>query len=212
MKNFALLFFLLILLLISYASVFAQNERQPEFFAGYSFESVNPGVSSSDFTATTTTLDNRFKTNGLNLSAADYFTKRLGVAADFSAHFNSRADTFGSTAGQSKFSLYNITGGPQLRFPSSGKITPFAHALAGMARRNLTETFTDGTTNLTDHNTSFTMNLGGGVDYRLSNRFAWRIAQFDYNPIFLRSRTLNSVTFPSRTLNGFRFSTGIVIK
>ncbi len=212
MKNFALLFFLLIILLISYAPVLAQNDKKPEFFAGYSFESVNTGISSSDFTSTTTSLDNRFRVNGLNLSAADYFTNRLGVAADFSAHFNSRSDTFGSTASQSKFSLYNITGGPQLRFPSSSKLTPFAHAFAGIARRNLTETFTGGTANFTDHNTSFTMNLGGGVDYKLNGRFAWRIAQFDYNPIFLRNRTLNTVTFPSRTLNGFRFSTGIVIK
>ena len=209
MKTFALL---IIVLFVSYASVFAQSDKKPEFFAGYSFESVNTGVSSSDLTATTTSLDNRFKANGLNLSAADYFTKRLGVAADFSANFNSRTDTFGTTVGQSKFSLYNVTGGPQLRFPSGGKMTPFAHALVGLARRNLTETFTDGTTNFTDHNNSFAMNLGGGVDYQLSNRFAWRVAQFDYNPIFLRSRTLNSMTFPSRTLNGFRFSTGIVIK
>jgi opacity protein-like surface antigen len=200
------------MLLINYVSVSAQNEKKPEFFAGYLFESVNSGISSSDFTATTTSLDNRFKANGLNLSAADYFTKRLGVAADFSAHFNTRNDTFGSTAGQSKFSLYNITGGPQLRFPSNSKLTPFAHALAGIARRNLTETFTGGTADFTDSNTSFTMNLGGGVDYKLNSRFAWRIAQFDYNPIFLRSRTLNSVIFPNRTLNGFRFSTGIVIK
>src|SRR5258706_13159839 len=114
MKNLALLIAFLIILL-TYASVLAQNEKKPEFFAGYSFESVNTGIRSSDFTATTS-LDNRFKTNGLNLSAADYFTKRLGVVADFSAQFNTRSDTFGSTASQSKFSLFNITGGPQLRF------------------------------------------------------------------------------------------------
>jgi opacity protein-like surface antigen len=211
MKSFALLIALLIILL-TYASVLAQNEKKPEFFAGYSYESVNTGISSSDFTATTTTLDNRFKLNGLNVSAADYFTKRLGLVADFSAHFNSRTDTFGTTASQSKFSLYNVTGGPQLRFPSSSKFTPFAHVLAGIARRNLTETLTNTTANFTDHNTNFALNLGGGVDYKLNDRFAWRIGQVDYNPIFLRSRTINSIIFPSRTLNGFRFSTGIVIK
>jgi opacity protein-like surface antigen len=209
MKILALL---IIVIFSSCALASAQSDKKPEFFAGYSFESVNTGISSNDFTATTTSLDNRFKANGLNLSVADYFTKRLGVAADFSANFNGRTDTFGSTDGQSKFSLYNITGGPQLRFASSSKVTPFAHAFVGLARRNLTETFTGGTANFTDQNTSFAMNLGGGIDYKLSNRFAWRIAQFDYNPIFLRSRTLNTVTFPSRTLNGFRFSTGIVIK
>jgi hypothetical protein len=86
------------------------------------------------------------------------------------------------------------------------------HVLAGIARRKLTETFTDGTNTFTDSNTSFAMNLGGGVDYRLNKRFAWRLIQFDYNPIFLRGRTINTEAFPSRTLNGFRFSTGIVIK
>src|SRR3979490_411316 len=97
MKTLALLIALLNILL-TYVSVLGQNEKKPEFFAGYSFESVNTGISSRDITATTTSLDNRFKLNGLNLSAADYFTKRLGVAADFSANFNSRTDTFGSTA------------------------------------------------------------------------------------------------------------------
>jgi opacity protein-like surface antigen len=211
MKHFALLFALVVLLL-TYASVVAQDEKKPEFFAGYSFESVNTGVSSSDFTATTTSLDSRFKLNGLNLSATGYLTKRLGFTADFSAHFNSRNETFGGTAAESKFSLYNITGGPQLRFPSTSNFTPYVHVLAGIARRNLTETFTDTTANFTDQNNSFTMNLGGGVDYKLNDRFAWRIAQLDYNPIFLRGRTFDTVTFPNRTLNGFRFSTGIVIK
>ena len=209
MKRFTLL---TIVLISSYASVSSQTEKKPEFFAGYSYESVDTGLSSSDFTSTTTSLDNRFKVNGFHLSAADYFTRRFGVTADFSAHFNSRSDTFGSTATQSKFSLYNITGGPQLRFPSTSKLTPFVHALAGVARRNLTETLSDGTSNFIDRNTSFTMNFGGGVDYKLNGRFAWRIVQFDYNPIFLRSRTVNSVLFPDRTLNGFRFSTGILIR
>jgi hypothetical protein len=209
MKRLALL---TIALFSSYALVSAQTEKKPEFFAGYSYESLDTGIKSTDFTTTTTSFDNRFKLNGFNFSAADYFTKRLGVAADFSAHFDSRADSFGTTTTNSKISLYNITGGPQLRFPTTSKFTPFGQVLAGVARRNLTETPTAGTVLFTDNNTSFTMIFGGGVDYRLNKRFAWRIAQFDYNPTFLRSRIFNSVTFPDRTLNGFRFSTGIVIK
>jgi opacity protein-like surface antigen len=205
--------FFAVILFPSYATVIAQTEKKPEFFAGYSFESVDTGIRSSDFISTTTSLDNRFKVNGLNASAAGYFTKRFGVAAEFSAHFNTRADNIGASASTSKFSLYNITGGPQFRFPNTSRLTPFVHAMAGIARRNLSETLTGGgTTTFTDNNTSFAMNFGGGADYKLSDRFSWRVAQFDYNPIFLRSRTFNSVTFSDRTLNGFRFSTGIVIK
>jgi opacity protein-like surface antigen len=208
MKRLALL---AIVITAGYASAVAQTEKKPEFFAGYSFETVDTGVNSTDL-STTTSLDNRFKANGFNLAAADYFTKRFGVAADFSAHFNSRTDMFGATTGQSKFSLYNITGGPQVRFPTTSRFTPFAQALAGVARRNLTETIAATATSFTDSKTSFTLNLGGGLDYKLSNRFAWRIFQFDYNPIFLRGRTVNSIAFSDRTLKGFRFSTGIVIK
>jgi hypothetical protein len=209
MKRLALL---AIILTSSFASAFAQNEKKPEFFAGYSYESVDTGIKSTDFTTTTTSLDSRFKLNGFHFSAADYFTRRFGIAADFSAHFDNRTDSFGATTGQTKFSLYNITGGPQIRFPNASRFTPFAQALAGVARRNFTETTASTTTSYTDNNTSFAMNFGGGADYRLNSRFAWRIFQFDYNPVFLQSRTVNTIAFPKRTLNGFRFSTGIVIK
>src|SRR5258706_3435390 len=152
MKNFALL---IITLISSSAVAVAQNDKKPEFFAGYSFESINTGVSSGDLSATTTSLDNRFKANGLNLSASDYFSKRLGVTADFSAHFNSRSDTFGSTAGQSKFSLYNITGGPQLRFLSRSKLSRSTRWLAGLARGKLKGKFSDRATNFNGHNNIF---------------------------------------------------------
>ena len=208
MKKFALL---IAVLLSSLASSLGQNEKKPEFFAGYSFESVDTGVNSTDV-GTTTSLDNRFKANGFQLSATSYFTKRFGLTADFSGYFNSLTDFFGTTTGQSKFSLYNITGGPQIRFASASRFTPFAQVLAGIARRNFSETIPSTSTSFTDNKTSFALNLGGGMDYKFSNRFAWRIVQFDYNPIFLKSRTIDSIAIPDRTLNGFRFSTGIVIK
>jgi hypothetical protein len=201
--------FVVLTVLSSLALSFAQTEEKPEFFAGYSFESINTGVTSTDLGANTT-LDNRFKANGINASATGYFSERFGITGDFSAHFNNRSDVFGTTAGQTKSRLYNITGGPQVRFPSASRLTPFVQALAGISRRDITETFA--ATSFTDNKSSFALNLGGGADYKLSNRFAWRIVQFDYNPIFLRNRTVNSIAIPDHTLNGFRFSTGIVIK
>jgi opacity protein-like surface antigen len=199
------------IVLCSFALTFAQNEKKGEFFGGYSFETVDSGITSTDLNATTT-LDNRFKTNGFDLAGTGYLTKRLGITADFSGNYNTRNDTFGTTTGQSKLSLYNFTAGPQLRFPSHSKFTPFVQGLAGFARRNLSETIAATSTTFSDNKTSFALNLGGGVDYKLSNRFAWRIFQADYNPIFLRARTVNTTAIPNHTLNGFRFSTGIVIK
>ena len=200
-----------LVVLSSFASALAQDEKKPEFFGGYSFESIDSGINSTDV-GTTTSLNNRFKANGFQISGTGYLTKRFGITADFSGHFNNRTDFFDATPGRSKLSLYNITGGPQFRFRTTGRFTPFAQALAGVARRNFTETIDSISTSYIDNTTSFALNLGGGVDYKLSDRFGWRIVQFDYNPIFLRSRTVNSLAIADRTLNGFRFSTGIVIK
>jgi hypothetical protein len=34
----------------------------------------------------------------------------------------------------------------------------------------------------------------------------------DYNPVFLKARTIAGVNFPERTANGMRISVGLVIK
>ena len=209
MKRFALSIFCAGLLFTGASSTFAQSDKKPEFFGGYSFENVDSGITSTDL-GTTTTLDNRFNANGINLAVTGYLTRRFGITGDFSGQWKTRDDVIGTSSAQSKFALYNITGGPQFRFMSSSRVTPFVHALAGVARRNLTETVAG--TPFSDDKTSFALNLGGGVDYRLSKRFAWRLFQLDYNPIFLQQRTVNLIDVPSHTLNGFRFSTGIVIK
>jgi len=198
-----------IIILLSVISSSAQDEKKPEFFGGYSLENFSSGITSNDL-GTTTTLDNRFNANGFHLAGTGFLTKRLGLTADFSAHFDTRHDLFGSTTGQSKVSLYNLTGGPQFRFLNSSRFTPFVEGLAGIARRNLSETF--GATSFTDNPTSFALNLGGGIDYRINDRFAVRVLQLDYNPIFARARTVNATAIPDRTITGFRFSTGIVIR
>ena len=91
MKRLVVLIFFL---LSSCASVWAQSSSKGELFAGYSFESINSGISSTN-AGTTTSLDNQFKLNGFNASAASYFRKHFGIAGDFSAHFDNRNDTLG---------------------------------------------------------------------------------------------------------------------
>jgi len=207
--------FLAMVVFSSVALANAQADNKPEFFAGYSYEDVNSGITNSDIGATgitQTSLVNRFHLNGLNLSGTAYFKKRWGLVGDFSAHFDKRNDFFDTTTTGSKFTLYNLTAGPQYRLSSASRFTPFTHALFGIAHRNLTETLSSGTNYFTDSHTDFAMNLGGGLDYKLNDRFALRLFQFDYNPIFLRNRTINSTAFPAETLNGIRFSAGIVIK
>ncbi len=196
----------------------AQEKSRPEFFVGYSHENIDSGIKSTDFAGTgipKTTLENRFKLNGFNVSATGYLTRRFGLTGDFSAGFKSRTEDFGIARARSKFSVYNFTAGPQVKFFNSGRVTPFAHALIGVSRRSLKLDAIAGATSITsatDSTTSFTMNLGGGLDVRLNDRFDLRLFQIDYNPVFLKERIVDGVNFPSRTANGVRLSVGFVIK
>ena len=213
--------FLAIITTVCASLTFAQDKPKPEFFGGYSYEGLNSGIASSDLAGlgiTQTSLDNRFNLNGFNLSGTGYLTRRFGITGDFSAAFRSRTDNFDLVSTNSSFALYDITGGPQFKFTNKTRATPFVHALFGVAHRRLREEIANNSTTVsslvstTDSSTDFTMNLGGGLDYRLNNRFDLRAIQVDYNPIFLRSRTVEDINFPSRTLNGLRISVGIVFK
>jgi opacity protein-like surface antigen len=197
----------------------AQDRPRPEFFAGYSFENIDSGIKSADFAGTaipSTSLEQRYRLNGFNLSGTGYLTKRFGLTGDFSAGFERRIDNFGILQTRAKFSIYNITAGPQVKFFSNRRATPFVHALFGVARRSLKETVDVAVatpiTFAEDSTTSFAMNLGGGIDVRLNDRVDIRVIQVDYNPIFLKSRIIENVNFPGRTAQGVRFSIGLVIK
>ncbi|HEY3026569.1 MAG TPA: outer membrane beta-barrel protein [Pyrinomonadaceae bacterium] len=210
---------LVALIAIPVAISHAQDRPRPEFFVGYSYENIDSGIKSTDFAGTgipRTTLEKRFKLNGFNISGTGYLTKRVGLTGDFSAGFKQRTEDFGIAQARSSFSLYNFTGGPQVKFFSARRVTPFAHALFGISRRKLNEeAIGSGVTSITsatDSTTNFTMNLGGGLDVRLNNRFDLRLIQVDYNPVFLKARTIAGVNFPGRTANGLRISVGLVIK
>jgi opacity protein-like surface antigen len=88
------------------------------------------------------------------------------------------------------------------------KFAPFVHVLLGGARLNLTTTlslplpgFVALPRKSSSSNLTFALALGGGVDYKFRDRWAWRV-QTDY---------LQSGFF-SRTLDSFRLSTGIVFR
>lgn len=210
--------FLIAVVAIQASITVAQDRARPELFVGYSYENIDSGLKSTDFAGTgipRTTLENRFKLNGFNVSGTGYLTKRFGLTGDFSAGFKTRTEDFGIAQARSRFSLYNFTGGPQVKFFGVHRVTPFAHALFGVSRRNLNLAAIAGATSITaatDSTTNLTMNLGGGLDVRLSERLDFRLVQVDYNPVFLKERTIEGVNFPGRTANGLRISIGLVIK
>lgn len=94
--------------------------------------------------------------------------------------------------------VLNFLAGPQVRFPNQTRATPFLRARFGVANtrfnvssstqpaggENVTSTFS---TSATD----FAMALGGGPDVRVGERVALRVFQIDYNPVFLRDRSIS---------------------
>src|SRR5512135_897075 len=103
----------LLFLLVSVVAV--AQEDKAEVFGGYQYTRLNTGVSGVD----------SINLNGWNASVSGYFTKNLGISADFSG-------AYGSPFGVST-KMYPFMFGPIVHLPNSSKITPFAHALFGAA-------------------------------------------------------------------------------
>jgi opacity protein-like surface antigen len=91
--------------------------------------------------------------------------------------------------------------GPRVSYRSYRRITPFGEALFGVAHAGAS--IAGGS--LGSQN-AFAMTLGGGVDYRLTNRFSIRPLQVDY----LLTRFPEG-TGSNQTQNNLRASTGILI-
>jgi hypothetical protein len=166
----------LLFLLVSVVAV--AQEDKAEVFGGYQYTRLNTGVSGVD----------SINLNGWNASVSGYFTKNLGISADFSG-------AYGSPFGVST-KMYPFMFGPIVHLPNSSKITPFAHALFGGAH------LTASASGVSAGETDFAWAAGGGLDAHLNSRYSVRLAQFD----FLQTR------FGGDNQNNFRYSAGILIK
>ena len=166
----------LLFLLVSVVAV--AQEDKAEVFGGYQYTRLNTGVSGVD----------SINLNGWNASVSGYFTKNLGISADFSG-------AYGSPFGVST-RMYPFMFGPIVHLPNSSKITPFAHALFGAAH------LTASASGVSAGETDFAWAAGGGLDAHLNSRYSVRLAQFD----FLQTR------FGGDNQNNFRYSAGILIK
>ena len=195
------------------ASVLGQSSgddyKKVEFFAGYSNGQVDTGVDSGN-----SALDffrDRENFNGLNVSGVYNVSRFIGIKGDVSGTYNSNrfSGTFPSPnggvtiSGKNTNSLYNFVGGIQIKDNSNeGRIKPFAHAMAGLGHfrtkvGDFTCTGADCPTFLpTDEmfsDNGFSGVIGGGIDFRVNNRFQIRAIQVDWNPIRVDGGTLNNL-------------------
>jgi opacity protein-like surface antigen len=205
------LFFVMGLCTVLSVAVRAQEFPKAEVFGGYSYDNFGPVISGAG----------RTNLNGWNGSLSVNVNRWFGLVSDFSGHYGSSSATLPllfppipcpapgcpiiTISENDKY--HNFLFGPQFSLRAK-KVTPFIHALFGGSRlsRSGTETITaplptpPSTLNFSTSTTNFAFAGGGGVDYKFSERFAWRV-QADYLEIGI----------PNRTLNNVRVSTGLVI-
>jgi hypothetical protein len=178
---------LLAVFALSAVSAFAQESApKVDVFAGYSYLQANPGVTGVD----------SFHLHGGSASAAYNFTSSLGAVADFGGYDK------GNILGTGRDGrLYTYLFGPRFSYRHYRKITPFGQVLLGSAHANANAFGTAGSQN------AFAMTAGGGLDYKLFDRFWIRPVQAEYLLTRFREGTLGA-----RNENNVRLSTGFVFR
>jgi opacity protein-like surface antigen len=166
----------------------------------------------------------RSNLNGWTAEAQYNLPAWVGLLVDVSGYSGVpfTATTATGSAGLPRESRYSFLIGPALTYRNKTRFTPYLHALFGLERAHLNAStlanssppFTSIDTTFTD----FTAALGGGVDYRISRRFALRLGQLDWYHTSLNMNKFFGNAFTSPEFEGlsthqknWRFSAGVVI-
>jgi opacity protein-like surface antigen len=213
-------------------------DRRPEIFVGYSNLQAE-GIPSQERNQTNSFDDEVFGEraglHGVNAEITGYVTPRFGLTGDFSYNQRSRSFTGtgsgtaggAATTGEIDTRVFQFMGGPSVRFPNETRVTPFLRSLFGVANTRFEveqrQQLAAGTatSSFNTSSTDFAMALGGGMDVRVSERFAVRALQVDYNPVFLRDRSISVLgasgaiqpqTLEGQRMDNIRLSFGVVFK
>ena len=200
----------LLLLLSGYTIAQNDDHKSGELFIGYSNGQIDTGLGDIDDDLGLD-LGDRETFHGFEISGVYNVSRYFGLKADVSGTYSNRGFSFtvpapgggtGSVAFETKSSLYNFLGGVQVKDNSrSGRLKPFAHALAGAAHSRVKlsglgcSVGIDCTQFEGGSETNFAAAFGGGVDVRLSRRVQLRLIQVDYNPIWFDGGVQNNIRF-----------------
>jgi hypothetical protein len=176
----------LLAMLLVWLSVSVQAQETPklELFGGYSYlraDDVSAGANMHGWNGSVTG-----NTNGW-----------FGVTIDFSGHYR-KIDDLPETRAQ--VNTYLMAVGPRFSYRSGGRVTPFAHLLAGVGRSGYQAETIAGRFDGVHY--SYLLVAGGGVDLKLGDRLAYRLIQSDYVLTHFAGRFEHQV----------RLSTGLVLR
>jgi hypothetical protein len=185
-----------------------------EAFAGFAAVETNDHTFQFADISPVGHLDFDEKGKGFEAAVVGNVSRYLGIMGDFSAHFSSNefAVPFTSSsstttqAGSINPRLFNFLVGPEFKVRNRSRLTPFVHALFGVAHSSARFQTTGPVINFsrTDAETGFAMAFGGGGDVRIARRFSIR-GMLTYQQAFLGSNDL-----PRQRVSALGWSSGVV--
>src|SRR5262245_19644878 len=131
-------------------------------------------------------LNNIIHFHGVELSGSFNFSRYVGAQFDFSLHRRSEDLAEFGLAGDAEVNIQNYLFGVQVKNNSKegGWFRPFAHFLAGVSRQRLE--FNSpllipviGDDGFSFRRNSFTLAMGGGIDFRITDAFSIRAIKLD---------------------------------
>ncbi|HKM66801.1 MAG TPA: OmpA family protein [Candidatus Acidoferrum sp.] len=196
------------------AMAFAQDAPpKVEVSLDYSYVHANP--QNNQFIPT-------FSLNGGGGGIAYYFTKYIGIEAEFEG-YGSNTHNFTIPAGpycdttlgcsvsaQGNLFTYNV--GPIFKYRTK-HVEPFVEAMFGGAHSNFYGNLHNGcptctVTSTSPSNNAFDFIIGGGLDIPVGTHVAIRLAQVDY----LLTRFGNAFTSGNNNQSNFRYQGGVVFR
>jgi opacity protein-like surface antigen len=221
----------IVLTVLISSSAFAQDATpKVQVFGGYSMVHAGNG----SFSGATLDFDLREQNSPFGIASffpgwnaeGQYNIKRwLGIVVDGGGRYGQPITEKGGDqlSGLPSLTGYTLMAGPAFSFKNKTKFTPFVHALFGYDRVSLSSsTITGVSSPVTSVATTYTdaaVALGGGVDYKVSRRFALRLAQLDDLHTTHDFNKFYGSAFPSGIFEGlptkennFRMSAGIIVK
>jgi hypothetical protein len=180
----------LLLLVLAIGSAHAQSYDSWEIYGGYQAARGNISYLQTDaeqIIGAPVPMDNGIWMNGGSLSVAQYKTPWFAGVIDLTAAKGTKTLRYAPdpsfiplNLGNANPALYTLAGGPQFRIPYRGPVQPIVRVLFGAARINLSldPQLEDALKTLNpparSTQTSFALQTGGGLDYRLAPLFSLR--------------------------------------
>ena len=159
---------------------FAQTDEYNKLDVGvlYSHNRVDTGLDDP----TQNFISEREGLHGIEAFVKGNVSRYVGIKGSYSFNRKSFDITGGvpTTTFEVDADLHQFVAGAEFKDNAKEtKVKPFAHVMAGVAHARASF---NGAPGFNESNTGFAGVIGGGVDFKLSDRVDLRAFQFDYNP------------------------------